>query len=279
MTSAVGQDFAPAWSPSKEKIAFLSDRNGTNSLWVMEANNSNNGSKRQVSAVGVEVVSFRWSPDSNRVGIEIVDGDVHLIEVIDTERADALSLTSPNENARIGDWSPDGEWLVYAAMEGEASGIRRRNPTGVDEITLTIGTDSRPRWSGNGQWIAFNRTSGGGSIDLVVVDKDGNNERVVATGVSAKTVHDWSPDSKHIVYVSETSGDDEIFVVRPDGKDSEQLTSNRVIDAAPVWSSDGASILFLSEGDGSFDVYSMSKDGDQQVRKTMIPDLILEATW
>ena len=279
VTSAVGQDFAPAWSPSKEKIAFLSDRNGTNALWVMEANNGNSDSKRQVSAAGVEVVAFRWSPDSNRVGIEIVDGEAHLIEVIDTKAADALSLTSPNENARIGDWSPDGEWLVYAASEGEASGIRRRNPTGVDEITLTIGTDSRPRWSGNGQWIAFNRTSGGGSIDLVVVDKDGNNERVVATGVSAKTVHDWSPDSKHIVYVSETSEDDEIFVVRPDGKDSEQLTSNRVIDAAPVWSSDGASILFLSEGDGSFDVYSMSKDGGQQVRKTTIPDLILSATW
>ena len=278
VTSAVGQDFAPAWSPSKEKIAFLSDRNGTNALWVMEAKSGNNDSKRQVSAAGVEVVAFRWSPDSNRVGIEVVDGDAHVIEVLDTESGDSLSLTSANENAKIGDWSPDGEWLVYAASEGEVSGIRRRNPTGVDEITLTTGTDSRPRWSGNGQWIAFNRTSSGGSIDLVVMDKDGGNVVVVAEGVHGES-HGWAPDSKKLVYARGELSEAEIYVVGWDGKGVEKLTSNRVTDGTPRWSPDGSEILFLSEGDGSFDIFSMDKDGGHQVRLTSGDELVLDADW
>jgi Tol biopolymer transport system component len=276
LTSAVGDDFAPAWSPNKETIAFLSDRNGTSALWLMDAAGD---SKRQVSAAGVEVARFRWSPDSTRIGIEIVNGGVHTVEVLDTETDTSTSVTSAGEDVRVGDWSPDGEWLVYSVIAGDNGGIMRRNPTGVDEIVLVTGQATNPRWSRNGQWIAFNRVLEDGSVDLVVMNKDGDNETIVASGVSEGASHDWAPDSKHIVYVSEVSGNAEIYVVKPDGKNTEQLTSNRVADAAPTWSANGESILFLSEGDGSYDVYSMSKDGEQQIRKTTIPDLIINADW
>jgi TolB protein len=276
LTSATGDDFAPAWSPNKETIAFLSDRNGTPALWVMDAAGD---SKRQVSAAGVEVATFRWSPDSTRIGIEIVSGGVHRVEVLDTETEASTALSSAGDDARVGDWSPDGEWLVYSINAGENGGIMRRNPTGVDEIVLVTGRASNPRWSRNGQWIAFNRVLDDGSVNLAVMNKDGDSETIVATGVSASAPHDWAPDSKHIVYVSEVSGNDEIYVVKPDGKDTEQLTSNRVTDAAPIWSSSGELILFLSEGDGSYDVYSMANNGEQQVRKTSIPDLIITADW
>ncbi len=276
LTSATGDDFAPAWSPNKKTIAFLSDRNGTPALWLMDAAGD---SKRQVSAAGVEVARFRWSPDSTRIGIEVVSGRVHTVEVLDTETDVSTALTSAGEDVRVGDWSPDGEWLVYSVSAGENGGIMRRNPTGVDEIVLVTGRATNPRWSPNGQWIAFNRVLEDGSVDLVVMNKDGDSETIVASGVSAVAPHDWAPDSKHIVYVSELSGNAEIYVVKPDGKDTEQLTSNRVADAAPMWSGNGESILFLSEGDGSYDVYSMSKDGEQQIRKTSIPDLIITADW
>ena len=37
LTAAEGRDFAPAWSPNKEQIAFLSDRNGATAIWLMDA--------------------------------------------------------------------------------------------------------------------------------------------------------------------------------------------------------------------------------------------------
>lgn len=276
LTSANGRDFAPAWSPNKKIIAFLSDRNGTPSLWVMDLLGE---SKRQISKAGETIEGFRWAPDSKRIGVEISDPETHWIEVINIESGESVFLTSRSEDVRIGDWSPDGQWLVYAAIKGEDRGIRRRNPTGVDEITVTSGKDIDPRWSPNGKFIAFNRIAEDGSTALIVTDKDGGNATSLSPDESKSSSFDWAPDSKHIVFVSETSGNAEIYVATPDGKDINQLTSNRVIDAAPRWNSKGSSILFLSEGDGSYDVYSMNKDGERQVRMTTTSDLILEADW
>ena len=276
LTSANGRDFAPAWSPNKKTIAFLSDRNGTPSLWVMDLSGE---SKRQISVADRTVESFRWAPDSKRIGAEFSDSATHWIDVIDVESGEAIALTSRAEDVRIGDWSPDGQWLVYAAIKGQDRGIRRRNPTGVDEITITTGEDVDPRWSPNGKYIAFNRIAEDGSTALVVTDKDGGNATDLSPDESESSSFDWAPDSKHIAFVSETSGNAEIYVATPDGKDIEQLTSNRVIDADPRWNSKGSSILFLSEGDGSYDVYSMNKDGERQVRMTTMSDLIIEADW
>jgi Tol biopolymer transport system component len=276
LTSADRNDFAPAWSPNNSKIAFLSKRNVYSALWVMD---SLGDSKSQISDAGVEVVAFRWSPDSSKIGVEIVRAGSHSIHVIVVESKQSIALTSIGEDVRMGDWSPDGQWLAYSAVAGDESGIRRRNPTGVDEITLTVGDDIDARWSKNGQWIAFKRKDDDGSTRLIVMDKDGENETVVALGISATVKHDWAPDSKQVVYVSETTGNAEVYTTKHDGKDTEQLTSNRVIDSSPRWSSKGSEILFLSEGDGSYDVYSMQKSGEQQVRKTSISALIVDIDW
>jgi TolB protein len=279
LTNAAGDDFAPAWSPKKDSIAFLSSRNGAPALWFMDWNGE---SKRQISEAGTVINDFRWAPDSKSIGIEIANGNLSWIAVLDIETEEVEPLTSRSENAKIGDWSPDGEWLLYAAVGGESTGIRRRNPNGVDEITVTTGLDTNPRWSPDGRSIAFNRVTGAdgnSSIDLVVSDRDGEKQTNVAPDDFDETSFDWAPDSKRILFVSESSGNAEIYTVAPDGKDMKQLTSNRVIDANPRWNSNGSSILFLSEGDGSYDIYSMNKDGEQQKRMTSIADAILEADW
>jgi len=276
LTNSAGADVFPAWSPNKQLIAFISDQNGVDALWLMDVNGE---SKRQLTGPSVDVADFRWSPDSVQIAVEIVASGGRLISIFDTETDELSSLTAVTEDARIGDWSPDGEWVVYEAAESADSAIRRRNPTGVDEITIAEGRGLNPRWSRNGQWIAFSRVNGDDSVDLVVLDKDGNGESVVAAGVNRNVVHDWSPDSKQIVYVIGSGSDAEIYVAGRDGKDVNQLTSNRVEDRQPRWSPDGSSILFLSDGDGTFDVYSMGKNGDQQSRLTSMSELVLGADW
>ncbi|MCZ6539084.1 MAG: hypothetical protein O6922_04585, partial [Chloroflexi bacterium] len=241
LTTANGRDFAPAWSPNKNLIAFLSDRNGTPALWVMDLIGE---SKRQISQADDTISGFRWAPDSRRIGVEISEDDTRRIEVIDIESGESILLTALSEDVRIGDWSPDGQWLVYAAIKGEDRGIRRRNPTGVDEITVTTDADVDPRWSPDGRWIAFNRIAEDGSTALIVTDQDGKDATSLSPDESDTSSFDWAPDSKHIVFVSETTGNAEIYIATPDGKDVTQLTSNRVSDTDPRWNSKGSSILF-----------------------------------
>jgi len=276
LTTSVAVDLMPVWSPNKKQIAFISDTNGASALWLMDAGGQ---SKRQISGLNSDISNFRWAPDSVRIAIENNRVGNGTISILDTETDELTPLTTGAENARVGDWSPDGEWVVYEVAEGPDSAIRRRNPNGVDEITIASGRSANSRWSRNGQWIAFDRVNEDGSFDLVVIDKDGENESIVAVGVNPADPHDWSPDSKQLVYLSGAYGEAEIYVTGRDGNGMKQLTSNRVLDSAPKWSPDGSSILFLSDGDGSLDVYTMNKDGSQQTRVTSEDELVLFADW
>ena len=276
LTTASGRDYSPAWSPDGKKIAFLSDRNGGASLWVIDVVA---GSKKQASETDLMIEKFRWAPDSDRIAVEIVEEGLHRIEISNIESGESDLLTPRTEDARLGDWSPDGQWLVYASVNGDDRGIMRRNPTGVDEIVVTAGFDVDPRWSPNGDWIAFSRTYDDDSIDLMVTDRDGVKVTNLAPDEFDETNFDWSPDSKHIVYESEALDSAEIYVVSPKGEDTERLTSNRVIDKLPRWGGKDSLILFHSEGDGSFDLYTMTIDGDQQVRRTTFAGNILDADW
>lgn len=91
--------------------------------------------------------------------------------------------------------SPDNSAVVYATTRGGASVDNPRiEVLHLASGTVTsLGTGSMPRWSPDGQWIAFNR--GGG---VMIVHPDGTGERaVVGQGYVGEL--SWSPDSKWIV--------------------------------------------------------------------------------
>ncbi|MQG88846.1 MAG: hypothetical protein FI699_08315 [SAR202 cluster bacterium] len=276
LTKSPGADQSPYWSANGELIAFISDRNGSAELWIMDPGGKE---KRQLAGSSADVTGFRWAPDSTRIALQTKSPSGNLISVLDIESGQITALTAGVEDAHIGDWSPDSEWVVYAVTEGEESAIRRRNPTGVDEITLYEGHAYNPRWSRNGQWIAFNRINEDGSVDLVVMNKDGEDDITVATDVNQSSVHDWSPDSKRLVYLAGSGDAAEIYVVERNGNDTKQLTSNRVADSSPSWSSDGSSILFISSSGISSDVYMMKRDGSGQKRVTTADDPVIGADW
>ena len=79
----------------------------------------------------------------------------------------------------------------------------------------------------------------------------------------------WSPDGSAIVFVRETSGNNEIYVVSPDGAGAvTNLTNNPAGDWSPAWSPDGTQIAFVSNRDGNTEIYVMKADGSGQTRLT-----------
>ena len=239
----------------------------------------NGESKRQLSGPGKTITAFRWAPDSKAIAIEIAETDSRWIAIIEIESSEITPLTSTKEDVRIGGWSPDAQWLVYAMVNSDSDGLRKRNPNGVDEITITSGLHTNPVWSPDGRWIAFSQESEQGASNLIITDNNAENVLTINADEFDETNFEWAPNSKNIVFSSESSGNAEIYTATPDGKTIQQLTSNRVTDTLPRWSSNGSSILFLSGKDGAFDLYSMDKNGDQQKRMTSKSDRIINADW
>ena len=125
--------------------------------------------------------------------------------------------------------------------------------------------------------IAF-ASSKGGSMEIYVMDADGKNPRRLTNNRDRDLNPSWSPDGKHIAFVSNRDGHfpgnistNEIYVMDADGKNQKNLTNNPRSDSSPSWSPDGKRIAFASDRDGDllhFNIYVMDVDGKNPQRLT-----------
>jgi Tol biopolymer transport system component len=89
----------------------------------------------------------------------------------------------------------------------------------------------------------------------------------------------WSPDGRHIAFVSWRDGNWEIYVMSADGSDVVRLTENPASDLGPRWSPDGQRIAFYSDRDGNEEIYLMGADGSGQINVSNNPAKDRVADW
>ena len=216
------------------------------------------------------------------------------LEAQDTNVAQAPARVTPEDLFRITevselDFHPDGRRLAFVTsqMEPEANAYRRavwEADLATGELSqLTWGdSDQSPKWSPDGNWLAF-RSSRSGSPQLWLLPLEGGGARPLTDLESGISGLAWSPDSRSLAVVSEVtrpaaaeqvlgaaveseSGDiivadrlryragtsylgssyPHVFVVSIDGGDPVQVTDGPYEDAEPAWSPDGERIAFVS---------------------------------
>ena len=116
--------------------------------------------------------------------------------------------------------SPDGQWIAYQVSYSDLKADERRSAiwmVSLDgaqnvRLTYTAGSDSSPRWSPDGKYLAFlsARPSDAKSQDsksedtksqIWVIDKRGGEARQLTAVKQEIEDYDWSPDSKKLVLV------------------------------------------------------------------------------
>ena len=269
-------DTQPRWSNNKSKIAFLSKRSSDWSLYIMDKDGESE--KPLISKMG-DIEDYSWGPKSEKIAVQINDGISRWISVVNVEDEEINHLTQKSENATLGGWSPDGEWLLFS-IEGDLDnpGIRKKNPAGVDEVMVTSGKDSNANWSPDGKWIAFNRLTEDGSNDLYLHNINENQSQNIAPDDYDEKFLTWSKESK-LLFTSVKEGNTEIYKFDPKNNNETRLTNNRVEDNYPVWNDSGKLILFRSMNDGDYDLYYMKNSGENQQRITNTSYEIIDADW
>jgi Tol biopolymer transport system component len=127
--------------------------------------------------------------------------------------------------------------LFVAALDGSR----------LRQLTTGTSEDVTPKWSPDGNHVAYASRGSDGNEDVWIVNADGAGARNLTSHPAGDSHPSWSPDGKKIVFCS-TRGDgenDDIYVINLDGSGLVRLTDNGLAwDTFPSFSPDGTRILF-----------------------------------
>src|SRR4029079_14624062 len=135
-----------SYSPDGSKIVFESDRSGTQQLYIMDADGSN---ERRITFSTASYSSPEWSPDGKLIAITWRFSDTRRIGVIAPDGTGELTLTGgPADEAPS--WASSSRELVFQRTEANGRpAIYRVSVDGSQPRRMTIPQDgSDPNWSG-----------------------------------------------------------------------------------------------------------------------------------
>jgi Tol biopolymer transport system component len=243
------------------KIAFVNDRDGTPSIYTMNADGAEIGRLVPNQPQGAFPA---WSPGGQAVLFSVLvasqpEPQYELWTMGATGNAIHRFLPGQSSDPISSTWSPDRKKIAF--YRNDYLWIVNVDRTGIRRLTRADFSDGAPSWSRGGQ-IAFDRD---GSI--WVVDVRTGAERSLVSGSEPS----WSPDGRRLLFVATPSGtaNNDVFVMRANGSGRHQLTATAAEDETqPAWSPNGLWVAYSTKRG----VYAMRPNGDS-------PRLVTAKGW
>jgi dipeptidyl aminopeptidase/acylaminoacyl peptidase len=181
--------------------------------------------------------------------------------------------------------APDGSRVAYVVTCPNLEEDRYDRAIWIDAAQFTNGPgDSSPRWSPDGEQLAFLRASDADPAQLTIIDVNGGEARTITDFDEGVEAVEWSPDGEKLLVVAVTWAQDwaelddversrrprrvttvpfrfdnlgwthdrrrHLWVIDPHGVDAPLcLTPGEFDEDSPAWSSSGDSIAFISDRD------------------------------
>jgi dipeptidyl aminopeptidase/acylaminoacyl peptidase len=234
MTYQPKNDSSPRWSPDGSKIAFFSNREKGNQIWIISlaGGEAYQLTKLEDGASG----SIRWSPDGQKIAFFtqrdlseeekkakeekrdeiVVDETMRLnqLAVIDVDSGVVQRLTDGKTYVSDPSWSPDSKKIAFASRPStDADDIFHskifiiKSSGGTPErLTNTKAiTEMSPQWSPDGKNIAFSAGPGydlwADPDDVYFVPAEGGLPTNLTSQLDrSESVVRWAKDSRNIVF-------------------------------------------------------------------------------
>ena len=255
LTKHPGNDLQAVWSPTGEKILFVSDRSrGIRDLYMMNPDGSN---VRRVFRKKIEPwrTSPSWSPDGKQIAYSYTHWDagksyIH-IATLGEQQGEELLV-----DGFAPAWSPDGTEVAYTALPVPGWGEVRRVSL-IDIHTRkrkfilpkkSMFWQNRPSWATTGDKLVFSW-----------------NKHPFPPGFNPRV--DRAPP--------EWKNKETIYMVNRDGTELQQLVGEDGNYARyPSLSPNGDEVLYTQEINGRFQVFKVDVNSGVQMQLTHIGNIL-----
>jgi len=204
-TASAKSDTRPRWSPDGRTIAFLSNRDGENQIYLITVDG---GEARALTESKTGISSFEWAPDGKRLAFETTAPKTDEEEKKEKDKDDARIIGKPEARTllqvidvesktvktliqgawRISEyvWTPDGESLIVAATDNPREDLFSEKIYRVSALDgkLTLfaapaGPFANLKVSPDGKMLAYAGSRGDGPDphDLIIQPLSGGEAR------------------------------------------------------------------------------------------------------
>lgn len=240
LTHNTFKDWNPVLNAQRNKLAFVSDRDGKNYIYTMDRDGENQQRLTNIPVAGYhnDGIGIAWSFD----GAEVLFSSYNELMQVDNDGTNLTTLTTApgTRHFREVACSPTGNKIVAIAIEQDEwnSQLILMDPDGTNQEILVDdlpGIMENPSFSINGQQVLFTRdVSGFESPTGRQLDT-----RIFSINIDGTGLTDLSEDTK------------------PDGTN----------DLQPRFSPNGAKIVFVNVSNDGYTnktIYIMDADGDNR---------------
>ena len=170
--------------------------------------------------------------------------------------------------------------IAFVIKKKSTSDIYTMNydASGMKIMTNHQSIVAAPRWSPDGQYLAFTSYKGGRPEVHLRHLKTGKEKKVAAFS-GLNLCGSFSPDSKKLLLTLSKDDNEEIYVLELETMTLKRLTRNFSIDVSPAWSPDGKKIAFVSNRSGSPQIFVMDEDGNNVKRITYEGNYNTSPSW
>jgi Tol biopolymer transport system component len=275
VTRETAAESSPIWAPDGRYLYYVSNRSGPHAIWrirIDQRTGRGRGKPVQVPTPPSQPTHltrsadgrrFAWSdarPIQRAMRIDF-DADARTTRGVPTE------ILPGNVNWEEAEPSPDGSLFLLMSAQGHLHvGSADAPPR---PLTSNQVLDWHPRWSPDGQWIAF-QSNRGGSYGVWLVRPDGRGLRALPHTVGDASRPVWSPDGEQLAVSDGAAGRCRLVRVGDEAAPSEVLPPvTQGMFAPSDWSPDGR--LIAGSVSGTVWFYSLQTRSYEQFRPGTSP--------
>ena len=226
----------PAWAPDGRSIGYTSWLSGFPDVlvsYLFEGRMAKpvEGDSRRQNFLPA------FSPDGRRIAFNSNRDDNNDIYVANVDGTGVQRLTNHPAIDTSPTWSPNGQQIAFTSDRTGAPQIYviGADGTGLRRLTYENYCD-RPTWSPPPfNEIAYSSQTSVGGHDIKVLDLATNEVRQLTFGLGSNESPSYSPNGRHIAFMSTRGGSKQIYTIGRDGRGLRRVTSTGN-NEMPSWS-------------------------------------------